>query len=135
VSQPAPGEQAQPSTLSPLNKIGLVVALLLGLVDCVGLVFPTPAGQVGPPLAITILGAVLGVITVVCVVMALRRANKGAVRIAAGARIIAAITSLPAFFAGVPTPLLLFVSGYVVLTVAAVILMLTPTRRSVSVLD
>jgi hypothetical protein len=69
------------------------------------------------------------------VVIALRRANKGAVRIAAGARIIAAITSLPAFFAGVPTPLLLFVSGYVVLTVAAVILMLTPTRRSVSVLD
>ena len=135
MSQPAPGEQAQPSTLSPLNKIGLVVALLLGLVDCVGLAFPTPAGQVGPPLAITILGAVLGVITVVCVVIALRRANKGAVRFAAGARIIAAITSLPAFFAGVPTPLLLFVSGYVVLTVAAVILMLTPTRRSVSVLD
>jgi hypothetical protein len=122
-------------SLTRLNKTGLILAGLLGLLDCVGLAFPTPAGEVGPPLAITIVGAVLGVLTLVCVVIALKRGSRGAVRVAAGARILSALTAVPAFFAGAGAPLVMLAATYVVLTFVAVVLMLTPARRSVPLLD
>jgi hypothetical protein len=113
------------------NKVGLVLAALLGLLDVISLLNPTPTGEVGPPLGILVLDSVLGVVTIVAVVLAWRSRSRGMVRLAAGARILSLLSALPAFFAGVPAPLLILVAGFTVISVATVVLMLLPSRRSV----
>ncbi len=122
-------------TFSKLNKAGFVIALLLGLTDLASVLEPTPDGQVGPPLIILIIDAVLGLITIVAVVYAWRTGSRGAVRIAAGARIVSMITALPAFFVDVPAGLMLLVGVFVVATIACVAMMLLPSRTPVPVSD
>jgi hypothetical protein len=122
-------------TFSKLNKAGFVIALLLGLSDLASPLQPTPAGEVGPPFGILLIDALLGLITIVAVIIGWRTARRGAVRIAAGARIVSMVTALPAFFAGVSTGILLIVSLFVVVTIACVALMLLPSRTPVPVLD
>jgi hypothetical protein len=122
-----------PTSLAPLtrlNKWGLGLATLLGVVDLVGVAMPTPDGEEGPPYAILLISGVLGLITVVCVVIAWRSQNRAAIRLVAGARILSAITSLPAFFVDVPAGVKVLVGVGVLLTVAVVVMVLTPARRS-----
>jgi hypothetical protein len=121
---------------SRLNKAGLVLAFLLGLADLTSPFQPTPDGaEAGPPYAILLLDAVLGLITVIAVVVAWRTGRRGAVRIAAGARVISMITALPAFFVDVPAALQAVVGLFVVLTLACVAMMLVPSRQPVAVTD
>jgi hypothetical protein len=96
---------------------------------------PTPDGENGPPYAILLIDAVLGLITIVAVVVAWRTGRRSAARVAAGSRIVSMVTALPAFFAGVSPGLLLIVSVLVVLTIACVALMLLPSRVAVPVSD
>ena len=121
--------------LSRLNKAGLVLAGVRGIVDVGSLAFPTPDDRVGPPYWILVLDAVLGVITLVGVAWALLRQHRGAVRIVAAARIVSLITALPAFFVGPPAGVLLAVGAFAVITVVVVAMMLTPPRRSMAVSD
>ncbi|MGA8209129.1 MAG: hypothetical protein WB798_03130 [Nocardioidaceae bacterium] len=130
---PATGRAAE--RLTRLNKSGLVLALLLGLAD-IGAVFnPTPDGEVGPPMAILVLDSVLGLVTVAGVGYALARRSRGAVRIVAAARVVSAVTALPAFFVGVPAWLEAMVGVFVLLTVASVVMMLAPARRTDRIVD
>jgi hypothetical protein len=122
-------------TYSKLNKAGFVLALVLGLLDLTAPLQPTPDGEAGPPFAILLIDAVLGLLTVVAVIIGWRTGRRGAVRIAAGSRIVSMVTALPAFFAGVSPGLLLIVSLLVVLTIACVALMLLPARTPVPVSD
>lgn len=121
--------------LSTKNKVGLVIAGLLGLADIPAVLMPTPEGEVGPPFGILVVGSICGVITVVAVVIAWRKANRGAIRVAAGARIVSMLTALPAFFVDVPAGLKLVVTALVVLTVISVVLMLSPARQTSPVTD
>jgi hypothetical protein len=121
--------------LSKINKVGLVMAFLLGLADVSAPFQPTPDGEAGPPFAILVLDGVLGLITLVAVVIAWRTLRRGAIRVAAGARVISVITALPAFFVDVPPFLKVLVGVFVLLTAATVAMMLTPTRRPVPVTD
>jgi hypothetical protein len=123
-----------PATRVPFrtaNKVGLVLAALLGAGDLTSLAMTTPPGEVGPPLAILVLDTLLGLVTVVAVVVAWRTRNRGLVRLAAGARIFSMVTALPAFFAGVPAFLVAIVAAVVVLTIVTVVLMLLPPRPAV----
>ncbi|MGA9746796.1 MAG: hypothetical protein WBQ50_05005 [Nocardioides sp.] len=122
-----PGTTPRPS-FSRLNHVGLVLALLLGIGDCTAVFFPTPAGEVGPPFAILVLGTLLGVLSVVGVAWAWLTRARAAVRIVAAARVISAITALPAFFVDVPAELKLGVGAFVLVTVFSVVTMLTPAR-------
>jgi hypothetical protein len=124
LTTPAPTRQAP----SVKNKIGLVLAALLGLADVLGLVLtPKPApGEQGPPFVVLAAGMILGVITLVAVVYTWRTGNRVGARVVAGTRILSAITSLPAFFVGgVGAPLLATAAGGIVLTVVAVGLILS----------
>ncbi len=121
--------------LSTKNKVGLVLAGILGIVDVPAALMPTPEGEVGPPFGILVLGSVCGVITVIAVVIAWAKVNRGAIRVAAGARIVSMLTALPAFFVDVPWFIKLFVTGAVVLTVISVVLMLSPARQATPVTD
>ena len=121
--------------LSTKNKVGLAIAGLMGVVDCFSVLTPTPEGEVGPPYAILVLGSILGVVTVVAVVIGWTKANRGAIRVAAGARIVSVLTALPAFFVDVPWFIKLLVTVAVVLTVISVVLMLSPARQTAPVTD
>jgi hypothetical protein len=114
--------------LSTKNKVGLAIAGLLGIADSFSFLQPTPEGEVGPPFGILVLGSICGVITVVAVVVAWVKANRGAIRVAAGARIVSMLTALPAFFVDVPAGIKILVTAVVVLTVVSVVLMLSPAR-------
>ncbi|MGI9085634.1 MAG: hypothetical protein ACR2FE_10150 [Aeromicrobium sp.] len=121
--------------LSTKNKVGLAIAGLLGLVDIPSALIPTPDGEVGPPFGILVLGSICGIITVVAVVVAWRKASRGAIRVAAGARIVSMLSALPAFFVDVPAGIKILVTAAVVLTVASVVLMLSPARQTTPVTD
>jgi len=124
-----------PSPLTTGTRVGLVLAAVLGLADVVSAFFPTPDGEIGPPLPIVVLGGVLGLATLAAVAVAWRTGRRGALRIVAGTRVLSAISALPAFFVDVPAGLKLVVAVAVVLTVVCVVLVLAPARRSASVVD
>jgi hypothetical protein len=121
--------------LSTKNKVGLVIAALLGVVDSFSVLTPTPDGEVGPPFGILVLGSILGVITLIAVVVGWTKASRGAIRVAAGARIVSVLTALPAFFVDVPWYIKLLVTAAVVLTAFSVVLMLSPARQTSPVTD
>ncbi|MEJ7630316.1 MAG: hypothetical protein WKF54_12065 [Nocardioidaceae bacterium] len=117
------------------QRVGLVLAGLLSAISIPSVFFPTGDGNDGPPLAILVLGSVLGVIGLAAVIVAWRSGSRTAIRVAAGALIINLLTSLPAFFVDVPAVIKLLTGISVLVTVLAVGLMFSPNRRRVPVLD
>ncbi len=63
------------------------------------------------------------------------RGNRVALRVAAGAIVIATLTGLPAFFVDVPMAIKALVGVSVLITVVAVVLMFSGARRPASVVD
>ena len=123
------------NTASKRQKVGLVLAGLYSALNVLGVLFPTPDGQEGPPIGILIIDAVLGLVGLVAVIITWRTGNRAALRVAAGAIIIMTLTALPAFFVEVPAGIKLLVGVAVLITIAAVVLMFSPGRRSTPVLD
>ena len=120
------------SPISTRTRAGLVLAALLGVADVVSAFFPTPDGEPGPPLPIVVLGGLIGLATLAAVVPAWRTGRRGALRVVAGTRVLSAISALPAFFVDVPAWLKLATAVAVVLTVVCVVLVLSPTRTTVT---
>ncbi len=116
------------------QKVGLALAALYSLANIPSALMPAPEGEVGPPLAILVVGSVLGVIGLVAAVLAWR-GNQVALRIAAGAIIVSTLTGLPAFFVDVPMAIKALVGFSVVLTVVTVVLMFSGKRRLPAVTD
>jgi len=123
------------NTISGRQKAGLAIAGFLSLINVASAFFPTPEGEEGPPYAILVLGTILGVMGLVAVVIAWRSGNQAAFRVAAGALIINAIASLPAFFVDVPAGIKLMVAVGLVITILAIVLMFSSARRPVPVMD
>lgn len=114
---------------STLNKVGFVIALLLGVANVAALANPTPEGEVGPPLVILIVDAVLGVGIIASVLVGWIRGSKAAVRAATVILILGALTALPAFAEPeVPRVLVVLAAVYVLLTIVTVAFMLKPAR-------
>lgn len=132
-------EEARPAasthrTSTLQNKIGLGLGALIGAVN-VYTVFvpPTAPGEVGPPMGILVFSALLGVTILACVGIAVRTGSRGAIRLAAGCLLLAALSAAPAFFAGLETSLVVAVAIFTVLTVVAVVCMLArPSRRTMT---
>lgn len=117
-------------THSAMNKVGFMLALLLGALNIAALASPTPEGEVGPPLVILAADAVLGVGIIVSVLVGWLLSRKTAIRVATALLILAAITALPAFVTpDVPTALVVAASVYVLLTILTIVLMLKPARN------
>ena len=114
------------------TKIGLAIAVLLALVDVVSAFMPTPDGEDGPPFAVLVLGGILGVLTLALVGPAWR-GNRGAARGAVGARILSALTAVPAFFVDVPAGVLVAVAVGIALTVACAVLVLVESDPRIAV--
>jgi hypothetical protein len=116
------------------QKAGLIICILYGLGNIPSALAPTPDGEEGPPLAILVIGSILGVVAVVAAVLAWR-GNRPALRVGAGAMIVMTLTGLPAFFVDVPMFVKALVGFSVVLTVVAVVLMFSGDRRPAPVTD
>ena len=116
------------SMLSKPQKLGVALAGVLSLIGLPSALTPTPEGETGPPYVVLVLGSVLGLVGLVSAVLAWR-GNRGALRVLAGATIISALTGVPAFFVDVPAWLKLAVAVSVLVSVAAVVLMFTPSRH------
>lgn len=121
--------------LSTKNKVGLVLAALLGLVDVPSVLNTTPDGEEGPPFAILVVSTICGIVTLIAVYLAWKRRNAGAVRVAAGARIVSMLTALPAFFVDVSSAIKVLTAVFVVVSVVSVALMLSPASRHAAVTD
>ena len=108
-------------------KVGLVIASLLAVSDLTAPFMPAPPEATnGPPMAVLIAGAVLGLITLAAVVYTWRTGNRLGARIVAGSRILSMIGALPAFFVdGIPAFIVAIVGLGVVLTIVAVVLVLS----------
>ena len=118
------------------QRVGLVLAGVLSAANTLSVVGgPTPEGEVGPPMVVLLAGTVLGVVGLLAVVVAWRSDNRAALRVAAGALIISALTGVPAFFVDVPAALKIVAAVGVLLTIAAVVLMFSAERRPASVND
>jgi hypothetical protein len=121
--------------LSTRNKTGLVLAVLLALSDLASLGGPTPDGEDGPPIGVLVVGALLGVATLVAVWRAWRTGSRTALRAVAGTRILSAVLALPAFFVDIPAWLQISAAVGVAVSVLCVVLVLAPAQRRVPVLD
>lgn len=113
------------------NKVGFVLTILLGLANVASIAFPTPEGEVGPPLAVLAFGAVAGLAIIAAVLAGWLRGSRAAIRAAAIMLVLTAITALPAFVTpDVPAPLRVSAAAFVLLTIVALVLMLKPSGRS-----
>lgn len=113
--------------MSPLYRAGLVLLGLLALSD---LASPLMGGEGGPPLAIVLGTAVLGLVSLVLIVPVWRGPSKTLYWLLA-LRILSALTALPAFI--VPDVPGLFVgigAAFIVLTAAGVAFTLIGAKRT-----
>lgn len=117
--------------LSPRNKAGLGLAFVLGLVGIPMFLRGAPEPNVvGPPVVVLVTESLCGLVTIVAVVIGWRRANGRAIRLAAGAQVLSLLTAVPAFFLDRPAINKLLLAILLGATLTAVVLMLTPPRRS-----
>jgi len=113
------------------NKAGFVLALILGLADLPSVLGSTPDGEAGPPYAVLVLSSICGAITLASVVYGWAKRSWPAIRAGAGSRIFSALLAMPAFFVeDLPNGLRALAAVFVLVTVATVVLMLAPARRT-----
>ena len=122
------------TTVTGRQKTGLVLAALISVANIPWVFSPTPDGQEGPPYAVLLVGAILGVVGLVAAVTAWR-GNGTALRVCAGALIVNLLMTLPAFFVDVPAWIKAASAFFTLLTIAAVVLMFSTSRRPVPVTD
>jgi hypothetical protein len=127
-------EATMSTTVTGRQKAGLVLAALISVANIPSVFSPTPDGQEGPPYAVLLVGAILGVVGLVAAVMAWR-GNGTALRVCAGALIVNLLMTLPAFFVDVPAWIKAASAFFTLLTIAAVVLMFSTSRRPVPVTD
>jgi len=115
--------------LSTKNKVGLGLAGLLGVLDIAGyFLTPDPSADMpGPPDWIVLLDVALGIITVIAVILAFRSPNKINIATTLTARVVSALTAVPAYFVGVPTSILVLVTVFIVATIVSIWLILSKT--------
>ena len=124
--------------LSTANLVGLAVAGVHGVVELLGVPGgplslgsdPKP-GENGPPDVVLWFSGGMGLLTLVFAVLAWRFTSRAASRVVAGTRILANMTSWPAFFVGgVPAWLVTVAAAVALLTAAEVYLVLRRPRAT-----
>lgn len=116
-------------------RVGLVISALLGLAN-IPLMFPwVDWGNEEPPFGLLVFATAIGMVSVVCVVLAWNTGNRKAIRINAAALILNALMVLPGLFVDT-SPFIKSVSAATVAaTVAAVVLTMRRPTAAASVTD
>ena len=116
-------------------RVGLALSIILGLSNLPVLFLDVDWGANVPPYALLLLNAALGLVSVVCAVIAWNSGNRLAIRINAAALIVNAIMIVPGLFFNGPVWMPVLSGVTIVLTVIAVVLMMRRTSAPVPVID
>jgi len=125
---------AQPSQLTPNTTVqtGLALSAIIGLGNLPFLFLDIDWGAEEPPFAILLLAAAIGMVSVVCAVMAWNTGNRRLIRLNAAALILNAVMVVPGLFVDTTATIRVITAVIIVSTVAAVVLMMrrsdTPSR-------
>jgi peptidoglycan/LPS O-acetylase OafA/YrhL len=113
------------------RRWGHVLGIALGVLHVASLAIPTEPGEAGPPLAVLVVGGVLGLAVVVLLVLSWRGDARGPRRVAAVLLVLAGLGALPGMLvADVPVGLQVVAGVLVLLTIAAVVLLFYPDRAA-----
>lgn len=114
--------------MSVLYRSGVV---LLGVLSVIELTGPLTTDGQHPPMIIALMGAALGLVSIVLAVLAWGGRTAAAVGLCV-LRMLSALTALPAFWVtGVPGPVVAVAGTSIVLTIVGVVLTLAGLRRPV----
>ena len=116
-------------------RVGLALSIILGLSNLPVLFLDVDWGANVPPYALLLLNAALGLVSVVCAVIAWNSGNRLAIRINAAALIVNAIMIVPGLFFNGPVWMPVLSGVTIVLTVIAVVLMMRRASAPVPVID
>jgi len=128
---------APPSRLTPNATVraGLVLSAIIGLVNLPFLFLDIDWGAEAPPFALLLLNAAIGMVSVVCVIVAWNSGNRTAIRINAAALIINALMVLPGLFVETSAFITVVSAAVVVATLVAVVLTMRREHTPVPVVD
>jgi hypothetical protein len=116
-------------------RVGLALSIILGLANLPFLFLDLDWGASEPPFALMLLNAALGLVSVVCAVIAWNSGNRLAIRINAAALIINTIMIVPGLFFEGPVWMPVTSAVTIVLTVVAVVLMMRRPSVRAAVVD
>jgi hypothetical protein len=128
----APLTQHTPNTTV---RAGLALSAVIGLANLPFLFLDIDWGTETPPLALLLLNAAIGMVSVVCVVVAWNSGNRTAIRINAAALIVNALMVLPGLFVETSAFITIVSAVIVVATLVAVVLTMRRERTPVRVVD
>jgi hypothetical protein len=112
--------------MTRLSRAGLIVLGLLSLVELAG---PLTTDGQHPPMVIALIGAGLGLISIILVILAWRGRVAAAITLVV-VRLLSALTAVPAFLVpGVPTGPMIAAGFGIGLTVVGAALVLAGLRR------
>lgn len=116
------------------QRAGFVLGGVVALLNIPGSFIPSgDSDSAGPPVAVLVLGAVLGLVAAGLLLQGWRSGKRGPVRAAVVLLALNVLTTLPAFFVeGVPAWVRLVAALYVLATVVAVVLLFSPSPVSSS---
>lgn len=113
------------------RKAGHILGGVLAAAHIAAIGVPAEEGEPGPPLAVLMVGAVVGLVILALLVRSWRADSRGARRVAAVLLLLAALGALPGLLvAGVPVALQIGAGLLVLLTIAAVVLLFSPQRAA-----
>jgi uncharacterized membrane protein YfcA len=119
------------SALSPARKTGHILGFILAALHVASLGIPTPDGEEGPPFAVLLVGAALGIAVIVLLALSWTRDSRTPRRIAAVLLVIAALGAVPGLLvSGAPVALQIAAGVLVLLTIATIVLLFLPQRES-----
>ncbi|ONH26565.1 hypothetical protein [Pseudofrankia asymbiotica] len=126
------GARRAGAALTRRTRAGLVLAAVLGVGDLLVLGLPgSSADGTKPPTSVLVFGALMGVVTLACVVIARASRSPATVRVAAASRALSALGALPGLFtAGVHPTLVVLAAAWVLLNLSVVCLLIAPPSRS-----
>jgi len=122
-------------TTTATVRAGLAVSAALGLANIPFLVLDIDWGAEEPPFALLLLNAAIGMVSVVCAVLAWNTGNRRLIRLNAAALIVNALMVLPGIFMESPAFITIASAVIVVATVIAVVLTMRRSDTPTLVVD
>jgi len=129
----APPDQL--TTPSATVRAGLALSAILGLGNLPFLFLDINWGAEEPPFALLLLNAAIGMVSVICAVVAWNTGNRKAIRINAAALIVNALMVLPGIFMESPAFITIISAVIVVATLVAVVLTMRRSDAPTLVVD
>lgn len=123
------------ATPTPTVRAGLALSALIGL-SSIPFLFPIiDWGAEEPPFAMVLLGAAIGMVSVVCAIVAWNSGNRKAIRINAAALIVGALSVVPGLFVDTSAFIKVISAVNVIASLVAVVTTMRRERTPVRVVD